>query len=258
MTIVVPLLDSGAYYSNSALFIQLQIVIVVYFYESQNKYKFEKVSLVQLVTLRGKPMLSVPGIAHRCALSLCGKWWIKGEFLVFWSSSCGGGDHQFSPLSFGLLKVMCTERKRSDCHCICSLVAPCSNTDLGVPLVECPKTYGDWTMGSMGPDLLFLCYKTGSALCLILQRRAGQSLLPGFLHGQTLLLTGCLSGNWRHVLGCISCVSLGLLHLVQHCGKAWVAAILSLLCSQTERGTCVLVVCEWCCTFSVLLQSQCL
>lgn len=73
MTIVVPLLDSGAYHSNSALFIQLQIVIVVYFYESQNKYKFEKVSLVRLVTLRGKLMLSVPGIAHRHTLSLCGK-----------------------------------------------------------------------------------------------------------------------------------------------------------------------------------------
>lgn len=181
------------------------------------------------------------------------------ELLVLWSSSCR--DHHFSLLSFGLLKVMCAENKRSDCHCIRSPVAPCSNTDLGLPLVGCPKTYGDWTMGSMGPDLLFLCYKTGSALCLILQWRAGQSLLPGFLHGQTLLLTGCLSQNWRHMLGCIFCVSLGLLHLVQHCGKSLGScnSLTSLFTNRKEHFCAVkkvLVACEWCCSFSVVLQSQ--
>lgn len=39
--------------------------------------------------------------------------------------------------------------------------------------------------GNMGPDLLFLCYKTGSALCLISQCCAGQTLLCGFLCGQS-------------------------------------------------------------------------
>lgn len=82
------------------------------------------------------------------------------SFLVFllWRWSV------FTPLSFELVKVMCTESKGNDCHCICLLVAPYSNTDLGVPLVGCPKTDGDWPMGNMDPDLVFLCYKIGFAL----------------------------------------------------------------------------------------------
>lgn len=63
-------------------------------------------------------------------------------------------------------------------------------------------------MESMGPDLLFLCYKMGSALShlAVMCRSEPPPWVSVARDGQALLQTVCLSGSWGHVLGYISCV----------------------------------------------------
>lgn len=183
-------------------------------------------------------MLSVPGIVCRCTFQLCGKWWLKGDFsvLVFLLQR----PWVFTSLYFEPVKVMCTESKRHDWHYICLMVSPYSSTNLGVPMVGCPKTDGDWTHGEHGPRPSVSLLQDG--VCS-LSHLSGTCLRDPFLGfcvaraGQTLLLPGCLSGSWRRDGVHLLCPALGLLHLFQHCGKALAAAILSLLCSQTERST---------------------
>lgn len=162
----------------------------------------------------------------------------------------------FIPLSFELVKIMCTESKRSYCYYICLLVAPYRSTDLGVPLVGCPKRDGG--LNPWGTWAQTFCFSAmGSALCLISQWCAGQSLLPAFLCGQSW---SDLAADWLPVtelntcwdaspVSCPWADSLGpaLWESLGSCNSP------SSLFTNRKEQFCmlkkVLMTCEGCCTF---------
>lgn len=127
------------------------------------------------------------------------------EFLVFWSFLLRRPS-VFTLLSFELVKVMCSESKRSYCHYICLLGAPYSNTDLGVPLVGCSETDGG--LNPWGTWAQTFCFSATRQDLLSVSSHSDVRVRASSLAraGQTLLLPGCLSGSWRHMLRYMSCV----------------------------------------------------
>lgn len=120
-------------------------------------------------------------------------------------------------------------------------------------------------MGGMGPDLLFLCYNTGSALCLISRWTCRSEPSPWVSVWPELVRPCCWLAACQGAGGMcwgtcpVSCprtASLGPA-LWESLGSC--SSLTSLFTSRKEHFCTVkkaLVTCEGCCIFSVVLQSQ--